>query len=162
MMMKARSLRYSLSGLIVATVFWFVDSATHYYFNKDAGFELIPPTSNELWMRSIIFVFIIGFGIYVDLSVNRMRRLYNERYQLQQKLDYALTKLLSGFVSICCECKRVNTGKKHEAECNSWEDVESYISSRTELVFSHGYCPVCEDKVKKEIEGMANTQPPST
>ena len=53
---------------------------------------------------------------------------------------------LAGLLPICCVCKKVRNDK------NYWEQVESYISKRTEAQFSHGYCPDCYQKVIEEIK----------
>jgi signal transduction histidine kinase len=40
---------------------------------------------------------------------------------------------------------------------NYWQQVESYISKRTDARFSHGYCPDCFKKAMQEIEASAAT-----
>lgn len=152
--MKDRKLRYSFSGLIIAVIYWFFDSSIHYFFYEEAKFEFIPSSSNELWMRSAIFILVVGFGIYVDISVNRMKKLYDERLQLQLKLDQTLTKLLGGFVSICFVCKKVAPVEEPVDNQGSWENIDSYISKHSDMKFSHGYCPVCIAKVQEEIEEL--------
>ena len=59
---------------------------------------------------------------------------------------------LSGLLPICCVCKKVRDDQ------NYWQQVESYISKRTDVRFSHGYCPDCYKKVVKELEGCAGTK----
>jgi hypothetical protein len=59
---------------------------------------------------------------------------------------------LSGLLPICCVCKKVRDDQ------NYWQQVESYISKRTDARFSHGYCPDCYKKVVKELEGCAGTK----
>jgi DNA-binding response OmpR family regulator len=55
-------------------------------------------------------------------------------------------KQLSGLFPICCVCKKVRDDQ------NYWQQVESYISKRTDARFSHGYCPECYKKAIQEIE----------
>ena len=57
-------------------------------------------------------------------------------------------KELNGLLPICCVCKKVRDDK------NYWQQVEAYISKRTDAKFSHGYCPDCYAEVKREIERM--------
>jgi len=47
---------------------------------------------------------------------------------------------LSGLLPICCVCKKVRDDK------NYWQQVESYVSERTDAKFSHGLCPDCFKK----------------
>jgi len=62
-------------------------------------------------------------------------------------------KQLSGLLPICCVCKKVRDDK------NYWQQVESFITKRTDAKFSHGYCPDCFHKVLREIEGMPAHEP---
>lgn len=71
-------------------------------------------------------------------------RLEEQRRQLQESLQEALTKVLSGYLPICAVCKKIRD------ENNHWRFVESYIRDHSELVFSHGICPDCVDKFYKE------------
>jgi DNA-binding response OmpR family regulator len=52
--------------------------------------------------------------------------------------------VIEGLLSICAECKKIRN------DAGQWEGIEHYIGQRTELSFSHGYCPVCLDKTRKE------------
>ena len=60
---------------------------------------------------------------------------------------------LSGLLPICCVCKKVRDDQ------NYWQQVESYISKRTDVQFSHGYCPDCIKKAMRELEAPAGTDP---
>ena len=144
--------KYSAAGFLVAVAFWFSESFIHYFFFGEAGYDIIPANVNELWMRTAICALVVGFGVYVDISVGHMRRLQAERYELQIQLQETLMKLLSGFVSICCVCKKVCISESSSSGEESWTSIESYISHRSELKFTHGYCPDCEAKLNKDIE----------
>lgn len=150
--MKIKKHKFSFIGLSIAALFWFIDSCIHYYLYGEPGFEIIPSDLNELWMRSAIIFLIVGFGIYVDITFNRVHELQNKQYQLQLKLDEALTKLLSGFVSICCVCKKVRVSKDQKDGKEIWDNIETYIAQCSDIKFSHGYCPECEEVFNKEID----------
>jgi len=66
--------------------------------------------------------------------------------QLQQKLENR--KTLQGLLPICCYCKKIRD------EGNSWSEIESYIMSRTDASFTHGMCPCCFEKVKKQLDAL--------
>ncbi len=46
-------------------------------------------------------------------------------------------KVLSGLLPICANCKKIRSDEGY------WEQIESYIQTHTEAVFSHGICPDC-------------------
>jgi len=57
---------------------------------------------------------------------------------------------LEGLIPICSYCKSVRDDKDY------WQQVEAYIGSRTQAVFSHGICPSCyETHVKPELDAIA-------
>lgn len=89
---------------------------------------------------------------------SRRRKAEEEKLRLQAQLDETLTKLLSGFVGICSVCKkvRVEDGERHGA---GWHNVETYVAERTDLKFSHGYCPDCEARVRQAIKQGDGARP---
>ncbi len=60
-------------------------------------------------------------------------------------------KTLHGFIPICARCKRVRDDQGY------WEQVEKYISERSQAQFSHGLCPDCVRQfypgISPELEG---------
>lgn len=62
-------------------------------------------------------------------------------------------KHLAGLLPICCVCKKVRDDSKY------WRQVESFVAEHTGAHFTHGYCPECASKVRKEIEEMAAREP---
>lgn len=69
-----------------------------------------------------------------------------EREKLVQELQTALAKvkLLSGFLPICCSCKKIRDDKGY------WQQIEAYISQHAEVTFSHGLCAECALKLYPE------------
>lgn len=67
-----------------------------------------------------------------------------ERAQLIQELTDALkqVKALKGLLPICASCKSIRDDKGY------WQQVELYISSRTDAEFTHGICPECAEKYR--------------
>lgn len=61
------------------------------------------------------------------------------------KLRMALEKVhdLRGLLPICSMCKRVKDDDGY------WSQVESYIEDHSHAKFSHGFCPECAEKYKK-------------
>ena len=55
--------------------------------------------------------------------------------ELQEAMNQV--KLLSGFLPICSYCKKIRDDQDY------WQQVDAYISKRSEAKFSHGVCPEC-------------------
>lgn len=68
------------TALLIASTFWFFDSAIHYILYDESHFEWIPDDFNELWMRVVICALIMLFGLYADYSY---RKLINKEKQLE-------------------------------------------------------------------------------
>lgn len=66
-------------------------------------------------------------------------------HDLQEALDQV--KQLQGLLPICMYCKKIRDDQ------NYWHQVESYITKRTDALFSHGICPACYERVL-EAEGL--------
>ncbi|MCK5322542.1 MAG: PAS domain S-box protein [Desulfobulbaceae bacterium] len=68
-----------------------------------------------------------------------------ESEALQEKLEKALTKVISGFLPICASCKKLREPD------DSWRQIESYIEEHSEAKFSHSLCPECAVKLYPEL-----------
>ncbi len=55
----------------------------------------------------------------------------------------ASIKHLQGLLPICAYCKRIRDDQ------NYWQQVEAYITARSQAQFSHGVCPDCYERVVK-------------
>jgi PAS domain S-box-containing protein len=72
-------------------------------------------------------------------DITERKRIETEKETLLRDLQHALAevKTLSGLLPICSHCKKVRDDSGY------WNQIESYIISRSEVVFSHGVCPDC-------------------
>jgi len=66
----------------------------------------------------------------------------------REELEVALAnvKQLSGMLPICANCKKIRDDKGY------WQQVEEFVTDRSDAKFSHGLCPEC---VKKLYPDMA-------
>ncbi|MCU1267240.1 MAG: copR [Acidobacteria bacterium] len=64
-----------------------------------------------------------------------------------RELEEALSQVsqLQGLLPICSYCKKVRDDQ------NYWQKVDTYISDRLDVKFSHGICPECLVRVKAEM-----------
>ena len=56
----------------LALASWFLDSAIHYFWYNELEFEIIPSDSNELWMRTSIFILLAAFGLFADFTSRKL------------------------------------------------------------------------------------------
>jgi hypothetical protein len=80
---------------------------------------------------------------------NLMNELIAAKRDLQQKtmeLEDALAQVqvLKGLLPICASCKKIRDDKGY------WQSVENYISTHSEVKFSHDICPECMKKLYPE------------
>lgn len=79
--------------------------------------------SGEICIEIIIFIAVVSLEVFLFMKLNRR------------------IKLLEGLLPICAGCKKIRSQENH------WEHIESYISKRSPVQFSHGLCPDCLEKL---------------
>ncbi|MBU0519562.1 response regulator transcription factor [bacterium] len=80
--------------------------------------------------------------------VDLQRSLSQRVYELEEALNEV--KQLQGMLPICSYCKKVRDDN------NYWQQVEEYLTDRSEAKFSHSVCPDCDEKyVKPQLERLA-------
>jgi PAS domain S-box-containing protein len=89
---------------------------------------------------------IIGTSCIARDITERVRA-RNEREKLIIDLQEALAnvKVLRGLLPICAWCKNVRNDQGY------WQQIEAYISDHSEVDFSHGICPSCAQKARKDL-----------
>jgi len=78
--------------------------------------------------------------------------LENNEKLLKRKIDdleKALShiKTLEGILPICANCKKIRIDGTDSKKEDSWVQIETYISEKTEAKFSHSICPECMEKL---------------
>jgi len=78
----------------------------------------------------------------LEERIDELQTLQGEKIKLIGELQKALAevKTLSGILSICSACKKIRDDK------GGWVQIESYVSNRVDVLFSHGMCPDCVAK----------------
>jgi tetratricopeptide (TPR) repeat protein len=66
----------------------------------------------------------------------------------ESELEAALSQIerLEGLLPICSLCKSIRSTD------GEWSSLESYFFHRSDVRFSHGYCPTCYDKVSNDLQ----------
>lgn len=70
------------------------------------------------------------------------------------ELEKALShiKNLEGYLPICSNCKNIRLEGTDPKKQDSWVQIESYISEKTEAKFSHSICPECMKKLYPDLQ----------
>ena len=125
------NLRAGLVMVMLATVTWFLADrgAGHTYTNWFDGYL---NAAMEMAAYSV-----------VAYTVSRVRRELTIEKRLNAELSKALAEInrLEGLLPICAACKKIRM------EDNSWEQIEAYVSQRTEAKFTHSLCPECAGRL---------------
>ena len=83
-------------------------------------------------------------------DITDRKRQEKERLRLIEELKEALrrVKTLNGLLPICASCKKIRN------DCGYWEQVETYIRSRSNAEFTHGICPDCVRSLYPEYQSI--------
>jgi hypothetical protein len=151
--MKIQKYSVVFLAISLAVIFWNIEALIHsLIFNKGSFLQqLIPHDPNELWMRLLIFFLIIVFGIYANFQIIKVDKSRKEKEIIQKRLEEALAKTLSGYITICANCKKIQKEDSNPEMQQSWQQIESYISKISEAQFSHSICPECGLKLYGDI-----------
>jgi PAS domain S-box-containing protein len=88
-------------------------------------------------------------------DITERKRQEKERLRLIDELKEALkrVKTLNGLLPICASCKKIRNDGGY------WEQVETYIRSRSNAEFTHGICPDCVRTLYPEYQSILGTVP---
>ncbi len=112
--------------------------------------------ADEIITTALFLLFCLAF-----FSLRRWREVVLARQNLEianQNLKQALEEIkeLKGVLPICAECKKIRD------DAGYWQQLEEYISTHSEAVFSHGLCPECYEKALARMEDdQADEEPDS-
>ena len=113
-------------------------------FNMDLFERLYEFTrDHEEWELDEWLPVLIFFGLCMVVFTWRRwqeaRRLGNRLAVKNDELNQAMAeiKTLRGIVPICSACKKIRDDK------GFWQQVDTYMESRSDLQFSHSMCPDC-------------------
>jgi len=104
------------------------------------GFFL-SPNGGEFW-KALINRSLVIFAIWAVAILSVQRKII---YEEKEKALLEI-KVLRGFLPICASCKKIRDDQ------GRWNQIESYISDRSEAKFSHGICPECAKTLYPEID----------
>ena len=146
---KKKSPHFSLLIFLVCLLFTFI--SWDHYLHSDYSFERTVASNLILLMGTF---FSISAGLFIRLI--EWRRAYLQLMVQQKEIELEQEKenlglarqeieILQGFIPICASCKNIRNDK------GLWEAVESYVSKRSPVQFSHSICQKCRAKLYPQI-----------
>ena len=127
--------RFIFIAFVVAVTFWFLESLIHYTIFNEPQFEFIPGDMNELWMRLVIILLILIYGIYVDFSIDKVMHKQLEVARMYSSISHSSCHILNNLI---------NQMQLFELEAKRCSDFDKEI-----IVFY--------DKAIKEASDLADT-----
>ncbi len=131
--MKKR--QFIFIAFVVAVTFWFLESLIHYTIFNEPQFEFIPGDMNELWMRLVIILLILIYGIYVSFSIDKVMHKQLEVARMYSSISHSSHHILNNLI---------NQMQLFELEAKRCSDFDKDI-----IVFY--------DKAIKEASDLADT-----
>ena len=121
------------SGRLAALAVAVVLPLTHLAFTLVVWNEAASVSSNVLsaLVRAAVWAFV---GVVIA-------RLAEHERELEKEVE-----ALEGLLPICMYCKSIRN------DAGEWENLETYLSRRTEATFTHGLCARCEEQHYPELQ----------
>ena len=117
--------------------------------------KCLPPmtTLQETLLDALLLSFMVFPSLYyfvfklLHQYIEQQQRAKEEKDTLIAELHSALNevKTLRGIIPICASCKKIRDDN------GFWQQVEVYVSAHTDVMFSHGCCPECAEKIIKSL-----------
>lgn len=129
--MKSSSFTYK--AILVSFLYWVADSMIHKLIYLEEEFEFIPAEINELWMRVVIVILLVCFGIYADKHTKTMLEKEKEKHIIFRATIYSTEHILNNLMNQMVYFKMI-ADKKNVFDSEDNELYENAIKKGKELV----------------------------
>lgn len=98
-----------------------------------------------------VIVVLAGVVVWLNRQLHQAReqggRLRGELATTAKALEKAHHELksLTGLLPMCAWCKKIRDDEGY------WQQLEGYITSHTDVEFSHSMCPECTQKIEADM-----------
>lgn len=88
-----------------------------------------------------------------DLLIRSIRyAIEREKLRVRLREAFDQIKMLKGLLPICAHCKNIRDDQGY------WHQLEEYVTSHSEVAFTHGICPVCAEKFYADFRPEKNDE----
>lgn len=112
------------------------------------GYEVCRRLKNQQRLKHIPVIFLTAKAETEDIvkgfavgGVDYVTKPFNSVELLARVKTHVEIKTLRGFLPICSKCKKIRDDE------GLWKQLERYLESHTETLFSHGLCPDCAEEM---------------
>jgi signal transduction histidine kinase len=74
---------YLQLAILLGISFWLLNSVVHYFWYGELVFKVIPTDSEDLWMRSTVFIMLASFGLFADITSRKFIEKSNRKNQAE-------------------------------------------------------------------------------
>ncbi len=74
--------KFTILSVGLALLYWVTESIIHRFVYAEEFFEIVPSDVNEFWMRLLIIVLIVGFGLFADNRARKIRASEREKHEV--------------------------------------------------------------------------------
>ena len=136
--------KFTVLGIVLALFYWFAESGIHRFVYAEEFFEVVPSDVNEFWMRLLIIVLIVSFGLFADNRARKIKASEQEKHAVfvatvrstQHILNNLLNQLQLVFFDLekehCLESetrtlleKSIREGKEQVERLSTVSDISS-------------------------------------
>ncbi|MFH1984641.1 MAG: hypothetical protein ABIL58_22600 [Pseudomonadota bacterium] len=82
----------------------------------------------------------------IEIEERKIAQIEKEKLIVELKDALREVKTLGGLLPICAACKKIRDDQGY------WNQIESYIKSRSDAEFTHSICPDCAKKLYPDID----------
>ena len=90
-----------LFSLLLAFLFWFVESLLHaHFFDEEMHFEIVPHDANELWMRAVITFLIPLIGFLAGRYIQLQKKIQEEKLRTLEASMISMNEVVGNTLSL--------------------------------------------------------------
>jgi ABC-type multidrug transport system fused ATPase/permease subunit len=131
------------------------------YFRYSRSFDI----EYQVFLFVLFGLLLTWFAFFGGFVSNLRRKLRSQQEEIRTEMEERITaqaekdklivdlknalqevKTLSGLLPICSSCKKIRDDQGY------WNQIESYIQTRSDAEFSHSICPDCAKKLYPDID----------
>lgn len=86
-------------AVVVSLLYWVVDSLIDYYIFSVHPFELIPSGGTELWMRTVVVILILCFGMCADKQLGVLLSKEDEKIKIFFAIMHATQLIVNNLLN---------------------------------------------------------------